>query len=154
MPLHHLEFNPTAPTALILLHGLGANGEFWQLQTPFFAQAGYRIIAPDLREFWKVTLPRPHQHRRNGAGCLRITGTPENCSCSHSRHFPRGHRRPAICPGLPRIGFKNLSSSTPLPTSARKIPACGLYALAADFRSHHRVGNTGKKRWRVCVSSP
>lgn len=57
MPLHHLEFNPTAPTAIVLLHGLGANGESWQLQTPFFAQAGYRIIAPDLRSFGKSPYP-------------------------------------------------------------------------------------------------
>lgn len=57
MHLHHIEFNPTAPTPLILLHGLGANSQSWQLQIPFFTEAGYRIITPDLRSFGQSPYP-------------------------------------------------------------------------------------------------
>ncbi len=57
MHLHHLDFNPNAPNTLVLLHGLGANGESWQLQIPFFTEAGYRIVAPDLRSFGQSPYP-------------------------------------------------------------------------------------------------
>lgn len=57
MHLHHLDLNPKESQTLVLLHGLGANGESWQLQTPFFTQAGYRTIIPDLRSFGQTPYP-------------------------------------------------------------------------------------------------
>lgn len=40
---------------ILLLHGLGANAESWYLQIPALAEAGYRVIAPDLPGFGKST---------------------------------------------------------------------------------------------------
>ncbi|MCX7976813.1 MAG: alpha/beta hydrolase, partial [Bellilinea sp.] len=40
---------------ILLLHGLGANAESWYLQIPVLAEAGYRVIAPDLPGFGKST---------------------------------------------------------------------------------------------------
>lgn len=49
--LHYLDENPTAPQAVILLHGLGANGNSWQLQMPALIGAGFRVVAPDTPGF-------------------------------------------------------------------------------------------------------
>lgn len=38
---------------ILLLHGLGANAESWDLQIPALVEAGYRVIAPDLPGFGK-----------------------------------------------------------------------------------------------------
>lgn len=38
---------------VLLLHGLGATGESWGLQSPALIQAGYRVIIIDLRGFGK-----------------------------------------------------------------------------------------------------
>lgn len=57
MHLHHLDLNPNESQTLVLLHGLGANSASWQLQIPFFTQAEYRIIAPDLRSFGQTPYP-------------------------------------------------------------------------------------------------
>jgi 3-oxoadipate enol-lactonase len=42
---------------VILLHGLGATGESWGLQIPALLQAGFRVIAPDVRGFGRSTYP-------------------------------------------------------------------------------------------------
>lgn len=49
--LYYLDLNPEATQAVLLLHGLGANADSWQLQAPTLVAAGYRVIAPDLRGF-------------------------------------------------------------------------------------------------------
>jgi len=41
----------------VLLHGLGANADSWQLQLPALTEAGYRPIALDLRGFGASTYP-------------------------------------------------------------------------------------------------
>ncbi len=57
MQLHTLDHNPSASTAVVLLHGLGATGQSWQLQVAPFTRAGYRLIAPDLRSFGRSRYP-------------------------------------------------------------------------------------------------
>ena len=57
MLLHHLGLNPSALSTVVFLHGLGANSTSWQLQFPAFQEAGYRIIAPDLRSFGQSPYP-------------------------------------------------------------------------------------------------
>ena len=42
---------PASARTVLLLHGLGANATSWQLQIPEIEQAGYRVIAPDVRGF-------------------------------------------------------------------------------------------------------
>lgn len=57
MLLHYLDLNSAAPTPVVFLHGLGANGTSWQLQFAPFEGAGYRLIAPDLRSFGQSPYP-------------------------------------------------------------------------------------------------
>jgi 3-oxoadipate enol-lactonase len=47
--LYYKEHNPNAIHAVILLHGLGANGESWAYQVPALKNQGYRILIPDMR---------------------------------------------------------------------------------------------------------
>lgn len=49
--LHFLDPHPTGSPAVLLLHGLGANGSMWALQFNDLIAAGYRPIAPDAPGF-------------------------------------------------------------------------------------------------------
>lgn len=51
--MFYQEFNPTGQKAAILLHGLGASSDSWQLQWPALVEAGYRVIVPDMLGFGK-----------------------------------------------------------------------------------------------------
>jgi 3-oxoadipate enol-lactonase len=45
------DHNPDGRPTVLLIHGLGATSDSWQLQTPALAAAGYRVLAPDLPGF-------------------------------------------------------------------------------------------------------
>ena len=49
--LHFLDPNPSGSPAVLLLHGLGADGTSWTLQLPALSQAGFRPLAPDAPGF-------------------------------------------------------------------------------------------------------
>ena len=49
--LHFLAPNPSGYPAVLLLHGLGADGSSWTLQLPALTAAGFRPIAPDAPGF-------------------------------------------------------------------------------------------------------
>ena len=53
---HYLDFNPQGSPAVLLIHGLGADGSSWGYQIPALCKAGIRPIAPDLPGFGK-TIP-------------------------------------------------------------------------------------------------
>lgn len=57
LKIHYLEYNPGGFPAVLLLHGLGACGASWALQIPALVDAGYRVIAPDIRGFGQSTYP-------------------------------------------------------------------------------------------------
>lgn len=57
LTIHYLEINPGGDPIVLLLHGLGATGNSWQLQFPPLAEAGYRILAPDMRGFGRSSYP-------------------------------------------------------------------------------------------------
>jgi 3-oxoadipate enol-lactonase len=66
MPLFHLssrlhihfeEVNPQGSPTVLLLHGLGATGESWSLQSPALSAAGYRLLIPDIRSFGQSGYP-------------------------------------------------------------------------------------------------
>ncbi len=51
--LHYLDPNPRGAPAVLLLHGLGADGESWRLQFLPLQEAGFRPLALDLPGFGK-----------------------------------------------------------------------------------------------------
>jgi 3-oxoadipate enol-lactonase len=57
LKIHYLDPNPTGAPVVLLLHGLGATGESWGLQTPALSAAGFRVIAPDARSFGRSSYP-------------------------------------------------------------------------------------------------
>lgn len=75
MSLHFLDPNPTGSRAVLLLHGLGADGESWALQFPALAAAGFRPLAVDLPGFGASPAPPGRWSlraaAREAAGLLR-----------------------------------------------------------------------------------
>ncbi|MGB7096202.1 MAG: alpha/beta hydrolase [Anaerolineales bacterium] len=57
LTIHYQDFNPLGSPTIVLLHGLGASGDSWQLQIPALTGEGYRVIVPDMRGFGKSTYP-------------------------------------------------------------------------------------------------
>ncbi len=57
LTIHYRDHNPSGSSTVLLLHGLGATGDSWQLQIPALTTAGYRVIAPDARGFGQSTYP-------------------------------------------------------------------------------------------------
>ncbi|MBS1251633.1 MAG: 2-hydroxy-6-oxo-6-phenylhexa-2,4-dienoate hydrolase [Anaerolineales bacterium] len=55
--IHYEEHNPAGEPAVLLLHGLGSAGADWLLQFKPLAEAGYRVLAPDLRGFGQSSWP-------------------------------------------------------------------------------------------------
>lgn len=55
--IHHEEYNSTGSPAVVLLHGLGSAGADWLLQFKPLGDAGYRVLAPDLRGFGQSSWP-------------------------------------------------------------------------------------------------
>lgn len=49
--LHYLDPYPSGSPAVLLLHGLGANGSSWTLQFDTLIKAGFRPVAPDVPGF-------------------------------------------------------------------------------------------------------
>lgn len=49
--IHVLDPNPKGSPAVLLLHGLGADGSSWALQFDSLVEAGFRPIAPDVPGF-------------------------------------------------------------------------------------------------------
>ena len=49
--MHFIEAGSQNKNAVVLIHGLGATGGSWQFQLQEAADAGYRVIAPDLPGF-------------------------------------------------------------------------------------------------------
>jgi pimeloyl-ACP methyl ester carboxylesterase len=55
--IHYLDVNPGAAECVLLLHGLGATSDSWQLQIPALAETGFRVVAPDAPGFGQSTRP-------------------------------------------------------------------------------------------------
>jgi 3-oxoadipate enol-lactonase len=55
--IHYEEYNRDGDRTVLLLHGLGSAGIDWLLQFKLLAEAGFRIIAPDLRGFGRSSWP-------------------------------------------------------------------------------------------------
>ena len=58
LSIHYLDSDPSGRLpAVVLLHGLGATAESWQLQIPALTEAGFRSIAIDARGFGQSVYP-------------------------------------------------------------------------------------------------
>ena len=57
LKIHYLDPNPKGHPVILLLHGLGATSDSWQLQFPVLTENKYRSIAPDARGFGQSTYP-------------------------------------------------------------------------------------------------
>lgn len=55
--MYYLDVNQQGERAVLMLHGLGADGTAWAFQTPALAQAGLRVIVPDLPGFGQSPCP-------------------------------------------------------------------------------------------------
>jgi pimeloyl-ACP methyl ester carboxylesterase len=55
--IHYLDHFPENKKTILLLHGLGSNGDAFQPQIQPLARAGYRVITPDMRGFGKSGYP-------------------------------------------------------------------------------------------------
>jgi 3-oxoadipate enol-lactonase len=58
LQINYLDENSSAQDTIVLLHGLGANCNSWQLQVPSLVEAGFRVVAPDMRGFGNSSFPR------------------------------------------------------------------------------------------------
>lgn len=54
--LFYQDHNPGGQPTALLIHGLGATSDCWQLQFPALAAAGYRVVAADLPGFGRTPL--------------------------------------------------------------------------------------------------
>jgi 3-oxoadipate enol-lactonase len=57
LQINYLEEHSSGENSVILLHGLGATCDSWQLQVPALAEAGFRVVAPDMRGFGGSSYP-------------------------------------------------------------------------------------------------
>jgi pimeloyl-ACP methyl ester carboxylesterase len=53
-----VEDGPSDGKAVLLLHGFPDSAQLWRMQVPVLANAGYRVIAPDLRGFGRSSKPQ------------------------------------------------------------------------------------------------
>ncbi len=55
--INYSDLNPTSEATALLLHGLGATAESWELQFLPLIDSGFRVITPDLRGFGRSSYP-------------------------------------------------------------------------------------------------
>ena len=98
---HYLDFNPDGQPAVLLLHGLGADGSSWGYQIPVLCEAGLRPIAPDLPGFGKSIPGEGRWSIARAANEVARMVTGLNTGAADPGWDLDGrHRRPAVCPGF------------------------------------------------------
>jgi pimeloyl-ACP methyl ester carboxylesterase len=100
---------------VLLLHGLGACGASWALQIPALVDAGYRVIAPDVRGFGQSTYP---------GGRLRISDLAADMICL-LEHLVTG---PVHLVGISMGGAIALQLALDSPTLIRKLVLVNTFA--------------------------
>jgi pimeloyl-ACP methyl ester carboxylesterase len=55
--VHYLAEGPANGPVVVLVHGLGANAEYWRNLAPFLAQSGFRVYIPDLVGYGRSERP-------------------------------------------------------------------------------------------------
>lgn len=81
--IRYLAANPSGSPPVLLLHGLGATADSWQLQIPALEQAGFRVLAPDARGFGRSDFPHQRLTIKAMAGDYAALLEQENASPAH-----------------------------------------------------------------------
>jgi pimeloyl-ACP methyl ester carboxylesterase len=55
--VHYLAEGPTNGPVVVLVHGLGANAEYWSNLAPYLAKTGFRVYIPDLLGYGRSERP-------------------------------------------------------------------------------------------------
>ncbi|HKN23196.1 MAG TPA: alpha/beta fold hydrolase [Terracidiphilus sp.] len=55
--VHYLAEGPANGQVVVLVHGLGANAEYWSNLAPYLAQSGFRVYIPDLIGYGRSERP-------------------------------------------------------------------------------------------------
>ena len=55
--VHYLAEGPANGPVVVLVHGLGANAEYWRNLAPYLAQSGFRVFIPDLIGYGRSERP-------------------------------------------------------------------------------------------------
>jgi len=55
--VHYLAEGPANGPVVVLVHGLGANAEYWSNLAPYLAQSGFRVYIPDLLGYGRSDQP-------------------------------------------------------------------------------------------------
>jgi 3-oxoadipate enol-lactonase len=113
--IHYLEYNPSGFSTVMLLHGLGACGESWALQIPSLVDAGYRVIAPDIRGFGQSTYP---------GGKLRVS----DLAADMARLLEHLHTGPAHLVGISMGGAIALQFALDFPALTQKLVLVNTFA--------------------------
>jgi 3-oxoadipate enol-lactonase len=80
--IYYLDLNPSGAPIVLLLHGLGATGDSWQLQYPPLIEAGYRVLVPDMRGFGRSNYPGGRNNPEIMAtDSINLLKRLEICSC-------------------------------------------------------------------------
>jgi pimeloyl-ACP methyl ester carboxylesterase len=69
--VHYLAEGPANGPAVVLVHGLGANAEYWSNLAPYLAQSGFRVYIPDLIGYGRSERPADFSYSvRDEAGVV------------------------------------------------------------------------------------
>ena len=97
--LHFLDPNSSGRPAVLLLHGLGADGTSWSLQLPALCQAGFRPLAPDAPGFGRSPYNGGGWNVRRVAGqmagLLEELGTGQAPGRFNLTDLPKAEEKPA-----------------------------------------------------------
>jgi pimeloyl-ACP methyl ester carboxylesterase len=55
--VHYLAEGPASGPVVVLVHGLGANAEYWRNLAPYLTQSGFRVYIPDLLGYGRSEQP-------------------------------------------------------------------------------------------------
>jgi pimeloyl-ACP methyl ester carboxylesterase len=69
--VHYLAEGPADGPAVVLVHGLGANAEYWRNLAPYLARSGFRVYIPDLIGYGRSERPADFSYSvRDEAGVV------------------------------------------------------------------------------------
>jgi pimeloyl-ACP methyl ester carboxylesterase len=108
------DHNPTGQPTVLLIHGLGATSDSWQLQVPALAAAGCRVLAPDLPGFGRSPFHAP----------LTVSGIASSLAGLLESH----HAVPACVVGISMGGAVALQLAVDFPSEVKRLVLVNTFA--------------------------